>query len=155
MMKETIDKAKEELKRVDHLFYVSLKYTKTVDVIRSLIERLINSYEFSIDSLFLYMKGKKKIKEIPDNPITKGLEIKKLFSDDEQFLEDVELYFLFRKINRAEYSAAREFRKRVTMSSDVDDKLIDINIDILQEYFDRTKNFVEKAYNLIYNVKDE
>ncbi len=154
-MKETIDKAKEELKRVDHLFYVSLKYTKTVDVIRSLIERLINSYEFSIDSLFLYMKGKKKIKEIPDNPITKGLEIKKLFSDDEQFLEDIELYFLFRKIKRAEYSAAREFRKRVTMSSDVDDKLIDINIDILQEYFDRTKNFVEKAYNLIHNVKDE
>ncbi len=29
-MKEAIEKAQEELKRADHLFYVSLKYTKTV-----------------------------------------------------------------------------------------------------------------------------
>ena len=43
MPKESIDKAKEELKRVDHLFFVSLKYTKTVDVIKSLIDRLINA----------------------------------------------------------------------------------------------------------------
>lgn len=154
-MKETIDKAKEELKRVDHLFYVSLKYTKTVDVIKSIIERLINSFDFAIDSLFLYMQKKKKIKELPTNPVTKSIEIKKLFADDQQFLDDIDLYVLLRKITRADYTAAREFRKHVTMTAIVDDKPMEINIEVIQGYFVRAKNFVEKAYNLIHGIKDE
>ena len=46
-MKEALDNAKEELKRVDHLFYVSLKYTRTADMMRHLIERLINAFSFT------------------------------------------------------------------------------------------------------------
>ena len=154
-MKETIDKAKEELKRVDHLFYVSLKYTKTVDVIKSIIERIINAFEFTIDALFLYMQKKKKVKQIPTNHLAKCIEIKKIFSDDEQFLEDIDLYLLLRKINRSEYTSAREFRKHVTMTATVDSKLLAINVEVIQEYFERTKNFVERAYSLIYGKKDE
>ena len=74
------------------------------------------------------MEKKKKIKEIPTNPITKSIEAKNLFKDDDQFLEDVNLYFLLRKLNRAQYTSAREFRKHVTMTAEVDDKLIDVNI---------------------------
>lgn len=154
-MKETIDKAKEELKRADHLFYVSLKYTKTVDVIKSIIERLINAFEFSIDALFLYLQKKKKIKEIPTNPLTKCIEIKKIFSTDQQFLDDVDFYVLLRKMIKADYTRAREFRKNVTMGITLDDQIIEVNIERLLEYFKRTKNFVEKAYNLIHGIKDE
>ena len=50
-MKESLQDAKEELKRIDHLIYVTLKYTRTVDVFLSIIERMINSYEFIIDVL--------------------------------------------------------------------------------------------------------
>ncbi len=154
-MKETIEKAQEELKRVDHLYFVSLKYTKTVDVIKSIIERLINSFEFTIDALFLYMQKKKKIKEIPTDPINKCVEIKKLFGDDPQFIADVELYALFRKLNRAEYTVAKEFRKHVTMGATVDDELINIKVEIIECYFNRAKKFVEKSYNLIHGIKDE
>ena len=61
---ESLDNAKEELKRVDHLIYVSLKYTRTVDVIKSIIERMINAFDFSIRAGLEYAKGKKKIKAI-------------------------------------------------------------------------------------------
>ncbi len=154
-MKEKIESAKEELKRVDHLFYVSLKYTKTVDVIKSIIERLINAFEFSIDALFLYMEKKKKVKQTPVDHISKCRVIKELFKDDPQFIEDIDLYLLLRKLNRASYTSVREFRKHVTMESIVEEKSIDINIDTIQEYFERAKNFVERAYNLIHNIKDE
>jgi len=154
-MKEKIEKAQEELKRVDHLFFVSLKYTKTVDVIKSIIERLINSFDFTIDALFLYMQKKKKIKEVPFDPVNKSIEIKKLFKEDPQFLEDIDLYSLLRKLNRAEYTVAREFRKHVTMGATVDDELVDINVEIIEAYFKRVKNFVENAYNLIHGIKDE
>ncbi len=42
-MLESLDLAKEEIKRADHLMYVSLKYTRTVDILKSIIERLINA----------------------------------------------------------------------------------------------------------------
>ena len=154
-MKESIEKAQEELKRVDHLYFVSLKYTKTVDVIKSIIERLINSFEFTIDALLLYMQKKKKIKEISPDPINKCIEIKRVFKEDPQFLEDIDLYALLRKLNRAEYTVAREFRKHVTMGATVDDELVDINVEIIEAYFKRVKIFVENAYNLIHGIKDE
>jgi hypothetical protein len=154
-MKETIEKAKEELKRADHLYYVSLKYTKTVDVIKSIIERLINAFDFAIDALFLYLQKKKKVKEIPTSPLTKCVEIKKLFPDDQQFLDDIDFYVLLRRIIKADYTSAREFRKNVTMSVNLEDNILDINLEILLGYFRRTKNFVDKAYNLIYGIKDE
>ena len=91
-MEENIENAQEELKRVDHLFFVSLKYTKTGDVIMSIVERLINSFDFTIDALFKYMENKKKVFEVPDNAVAKTAQIKKLFKSDEQFMEDIDLY---------------------------------------------------------------
>ncbi len=36
-MTDYLDNAKNEMKRVDHLLFVSLKYTRTVDVIKSVM----------------------------------------------------------------------------------------------------------------------
>lgn len=66
-MKESLDLAVQELKRVEHLFWVSLKYTRTVDVIKSVIERLINCIGFGIEALLKYAKEKKLITSIPAN----------------------------------------------------------------------------------------
>ena len=41
-MIESLENAKEELKRIDHLIYVTLKYTRTVDVLLSVVERMVN-----------------------------------------------------------------------------------------------------------------
>ena len=63
-MIESYQQATEEFKRIDHLYYVSLKYTRTVDVIRSVIERMISCYEAAIDSFLKCLKEEKKIEEI-------------------------------------------------------------------------------------------
>ena len=39
---ELEDNAKQELKRADHLLYVTLKYTRTVDVIKNTIKISVN-----------------------------------------------------------------------------------------------------------------
>ena len=43
-----IPEAKEELKRADHLLYVTLKYTRTADVIKNTIHRLLNAIDYAI-----------------------------------------------------------------------------------------------------------
>ena len=57
--------ARQELKRADHLLYVTLKYTKTTDVIKNAIRRLINACDYAIIDILERLKEKKKIDEVP------------------------------------------------------------------------------------------
>ena len=64
MLEDFEENAEEELKRADHLIYVTLKYTKTVDVIKNTIKRLINSMDFAVKEGLEYLK----VKNISDVP---------------------------------------------------------------------------------------
>ena len=50
-MEESLRAALSELKRSDHIYYVSLKYARTVDVIRNLVDRLVTCLEFTAEAL--------------------------------------------------------------------------------------------------------
>ena len=65
---EALNNAKEEIKRADHLMFVSLKYTRTVDVIKSLIDRLISTIDNCMLAINEHLKDKKKISIIPRSP---------------------------------------------------------------------------------------
>ncbi|MBS3175679.1 hypothetical protein J4457_00395 [Candidatus Woesearchaeota archaeon] len=143
MLSESFEKAKEEMKRADHLMFVSLKYTRTVDVLKSIIERLINAFDFTTDSLFEKLKQQKKITEIPTIPKVRVDVLKQLFDHDEQMKTFLRLYLLLRKIHKAEFARAREYRRHVTMTAYLEDAEIEITIDIIFDYFERTKEFLE------------
>ena len=141
-MKEALDNARDELKRVDHLFYVSLKYTRTADMMRHMIERLINAFSFGIDSLLKHAKENKKISSIPDNPAMKCSLLLKTFTGEE-LRDQINLYLTLRKIMRCDYSKREEFRRHVTMTCMMDKgEVIEINIDVLKIYYDTAKAFI-------------
>lgn len=141
-MIDNFEKAVQELRRVDHLFWVSLKYTRTVDVIRNTINRLINVYDYSINSMLKYAKDKKIIKEIPGTPFQKCEELEKLFPKNSQVKACVDKFLLLRKIINANYTKREEFRRHVTMTVNIEGETIEVNIDLLKEYYDETKNFL-------------
>jgi hypothetical protein len=142
-MKESLDKSQEELKRADHLIFVSLKYTRTVDVIKNIIERLINAYDFGMEALFKYAKTKGQIKSSPTAPLVRAETIKEIYSNDPEIINYINLYTLFRKIKKARFSRAQEYRRHVTMTAFLDDGEIEVSIDIISEYFEKTKEFIE------------
>ncbi|MCH7770154.1 MAG: hypothetical protein IIA49_03945, partial [Bacteroidetes bacterium] len=82
-MKEALDNAIKELKRVDHLFYVSLKYTRTADMMKHMIERLINAFSFGIESMLKFAKEQKMIDRIPNNPTLDAELLMQTFIDEE------------------------------------------------------------------------
>ncbi|NQV08763.1 hypothetical protein HQ529_02840 [Candidatus Woesearchaeota archaeon] len=142
-MTEFLDDAKEELKRVDHLIYVSLKYTRTVDVLKNIIERLINFFDFIIDGLLEQAKNKKKIKEIPISPKLKCEVLINLYKND-TFNSYIDFYLLLRRLSRAEYTRRNEYRRHVTMTAIFNSgEIMEINMDIINEYFEKAKIFVE------------
>lgn len=140
-MEESLEDAKEEIKRVDHLFYVSLKYTRTVDMIRTMIGRLISTFDCGMLSLLKYAKEKKKIKEIPSTPVSKCELLKKIYADN-QVKKYIDIYLLLRKLTRMPYTKREEYRRHVTMISEIEDKKIETDIDILEEYYAKTKEFL-------------
>ena len=142
-MREALERSIEELKRVDHLFYVSLKYTRTVDIIKTIIGRLINCFEFGFDSILNHAKDNKKIDIIPSNFGLKCELLKKTFHNDTELFEYINLYLLLRKLLRMPYTKREEFRRHVTMIATIDNnEIVEVNIDVLKEHYEKTKNFV-------------
>ena len=144
-MREEFEDAKSELKRVDHLIYVSLKYTRTVDVFKSIIERLINSYGFLIEGILAALKDKKKVSNYPPSPLAKAELMKKLFKEDPNIISAVERFLLLRKIDKADFTRAREFRKHVTMTVTIDGQVMNLKMDTLYQYYADIKAFVAYA----------
>lgn len=144
-MLELLERAKEELKRADHLMYVSLKYTRTVDVIKSLIERLINAFDFGVEALL----KKAKVRDIPKIPRVKVEMLEKIHSSDEKIRQYMQLYLLLRDINKAPFERAMEFRRHVLLTAHLDDKEIEVDIDIAEDYVKATCEFIEYAERII------
>lgn len=140
-MEMSLFNAKEELKRAEHLIYVSLKYTRTVDIIKSVIERLIATYEFSLAALIIKNK-----KEVPKAANPQIAMIRTIYSDNSFIQEIMDQYQLLRKLDKAKFKRSGEFRRNVTMTAIVDEKEIEVNIDLTTEFYKKTVEFMKMIY---------
>ncbi|MFH1588943.1 MAG: hypothetical protein ABIB43_00035 [archaeon] len=153
-MKESLNDAKEELKRVDHLIFVSLKYTRTVDVLLNIIQRMIDAYDFMIEALLRYALEKKMVEEIPIAPKERGDVVKRVF-EDELINDNVELYFLLRKLHKSNPEKENEYRRHVTMISYVENRKEIVNIDIISQYFEFQKSFLDYVASKIFDNEED
>ncbi|MDP4012349.1 MAG: hypothetical protein Q8R00_01975 [Candidatus Nanoarchaeia archaeon] len=147
-MEDLEESAREELKRADHLIYVTLKYTRTADVIHNTIKRLIAALDFSIEEIMQFLLKKNKIKEVPK---TAFLRAELLEKKKEEFADTVEFYFLLRKIVSSDYKAREEFRKGVTLISEISPKeKLDVNMELLRSYFEKTIEIVQQIEEIVH-----
>ena len=75
------ERIKEKIS-ADHLLYVSLKYTKTGDIIINLLLRWKNMIDLAMDLLVEEAQKKKKWKAVPDAPRAKLVQLKKIYEKD-------------------------------------------------------------------------
>ncbi len=149
-MEENFEEALNELKRVDHLIHVSLKYTRTVDVLISVLKRFISCTDFIINVLYIKAIEDKKTETIPDSPVAKAINLKNLYEEEyiKSILED---YLLWRRLIRAEYTKRQEFRRYVTMTVEENGTIVEIDIDRVYEYYAKVQEFVTNIKELISN----
>lgn len=139
-MIEFLEEAGEELKRADHLIYVSLKYTRTADVLLNTLSRMIDAYDQLIRALIIYAQNKKNLQEDPQTPLEKGNLVKSIYPQQE-IQDNIDLYFLLRKIHRAPYDKEQEYRRHVAVITHIDGREEIVNIDIITQYYEFQKNF--------------
>lgn len=134
----------EQEKRIaEHLFYVSLKYAKTADVILNLLTRWESMVDKCMELMLRKAKKIKEIKDIPTAPKARELVIREVYGD-EVVQKVMDLYSLFRKIPDMEKIREHEFRKNVALRiiSSVTNKEVEINMDKLKEWNVLLENFI-------------
>ena len=137
-----MEKIIKEKISADHLLYVSLKYTKTCDVIINLLLRWKIMIELAMDKLVEKAKKQKKWKSVPDAPRAKLVQLKKIYSSDELISEVLKLYELFRDIEMLEKVRENEFRKGVNLRIQYKGEEVNINLDKLKEYSELLERFI-------------
>jgi len=126
----------------DHLLYVSLKYTKTCDVIINLLLRWKIMIDLGMDRLVEKAKKQKKWKPIPNAPRAKLIQLKQLYANNTDIIQTLNLYDLFRDIEQLEKVRENEFRKGVNLKVTYKGQLININLDKLKEYAATLERFI-------------
>jgi len=153
-MNSYLNEAKEQLKRTDHLLYVSLKYTRTVDVLERILERLIECYYNSFMALLELAKEKEKIEEIPSNRLSKLKTVEEIYNHKE-IIEHVKFYMMLRKIDAASPIKSNEFRRGVRMSVILGKVVVEVDIDTIEEYFRRAEAFLRIAQKIVEHSETE
>jgi hypothetical protein len=144
MYEESDDRAKDELKRIDHLIFVTLKYTRTVDIIRAIIAKYILTLDYSVEDYYIAKLEAGKIKSIPTVALLRIRNMEKDFPKDKEIKNMLDFYVMLKKIYNAEYRPREEYRKNVTLVT----KSHEVNIPTLKEQVEHVKRFVEHIDNL-------
>jgi len=126
----------------DHLLYVSLKYTKTCDVIINLLLRWKIMIEMAMNNLVEMAEKKKKWKKVADAPRAKLIQLKKIYANVIEISSALELYELFRDIEKLDKVRESEFRKGVNLKVSYKEEIVNINLDKLKEYSEILERFI-------------
>ena len=137
-----LERIMNEKTSADHLLYVSMKYTKTCDVMLNLIERWRSMIEICAEAILDKLKRKRLINKIPAAPKMKVLALRGIFKKEPVVIETLDVYEFFKKIPQLEKLKENEFRKNVCLTI-IEGKETRIDMDKLKEYAEIIEKFIK------------
>ncbi len=147
---EKLTEALDEIKRVDHLIYVSLKYTRTVDVIVNILQRMVDAYSFMIDALILKGQQEGKVSSEPESAVERADLVRSIYAQDTLIVDNIDLYRLLRKLLRARsVERENEYRRHVTMKTIIEGREEIVNIDIITNYYLFEREFLAHVRGIL------
>ncbi|MBI5871478.1 hypothetical protein HZB88_00125 [archaeon] len=141
----------DELKRVDHMIFVTLKYSRTIEVMKRIIQKMMQVIEMQADEYYEYALAKKIVTDAPTIPLLKLKNLERLMPKDSSIKDIVDFYCLLKKINASEYKAREEYRKNITLIT----KDIEVNVDTLQGFLKKTREYILYIRGLMGEEKEE
>ncbi len=154
-MNENLLEAQEELKRLEHIIYVSLKYTRTIDVILNALNRMISTYDFIIEAFLEKSKEEGLIEALPKSPALRGKRLAELYLGDETIQKNLHFYASLRNILKSPQRKRQEFRRHVTLVVDGNKSTTEIEIDSLVNCEKFIHKFFNYSWRLLEGIPDE
>jgi N-glycosylase/DNA lyase len=151
---ENYSNAVKELTRADHLLYVSLKYSRTVDVIHSVVNRLVEAGRFAIIAgLETHYADEEELKRHMHGNATQVKAVLKAYPD---LKDHIEFYRFLRKLNKADIKQRlNEFRRHVTMVADLEGTEVRVKIEDVSEYYEKVKDFLKAIHVHVHGDEED
>ncbi len=146
-----IEEIIKEKTSADHLLYVSLKYTKTCDVILNLLARWKSLIEISFDAILEKKVEDGKLPMMPTNPKQRIEFIKKCFYRNPVVQDVVVLYVFFKRVPDLSKTRSGEFRKNVNLKIIEPTRTTDVNMEKLGEYYEIVEKFISEVKKILEN----
>ncbi len=140
---EYLLEARNELKRLEHIIYVSLKYTRTTDVITNALKRLLEIFDLVIEAFLEKAKDEKLISGLPKSPALRATRLGELYQDDQILNNYLHFYQFLKNVLKSPYGKRQEFRRHVTLIVEFDNSTAEANIDNLSN----CERYVHKFFN--------
>lgn len=132
---EAVRDLHRHLNSVEHMIYVSCKFTRTTEMLKKVMEAIVQGYEqfFGIAYQMFIEEGFEaqtvfdKIQILKDGFLNRGMSL------------DLSDYFLIKRLLLSEFECIGEYRKNLCMVSYLDGEEYIINITKLLEYYGNLK----------------
>jgi hypothetical protein len=137
-IEEYVLEGREELKRVEHIIYVSLKYTRTTDVLRNGLLRFVSFFDIMVGAFMLDAQEKGLIEKIAKSPALCVTRLAEMHPEDKDLQQFVIFYFFLKNLLNSDYKRINEYRRHVGMVFHLEgNSTVIINIDNLEtcEYY--------------------
>jgi hypothetical protein len=154
-IQDILIEAREELKRLEHIIYVSLKYTRTVDVIINAVKRLVNIYDLMIEALLEKAKMEDKIDVLAKSPALRATKLAEIYEDDAQLQKYLSFYAFLKTVLKLPYTKREEFRRHVTLVVELGNCTAEVDIDNLTNCEKFSHEFLVYADELVNGKKEE
>ncbi|MBI4151490.1 hypothetical protein HY496_00840 [Candidatus Woesearchaeota archaeon] len=154
-MNEYLLEAKEELKRLEHIIYVSLKYTRTVDVIVNALHRLIGTFDLIMEAFLEKAREEGRIEAIPKSPGLRATKLRELYPEDKEIARYLEFYTFVRNLLKLPHQRKQEYRRHVGLIVDLDHAIAEINIDNLVNCEKFIHQFFRYAWDTIVGKEED
>ncbi len=147
-MNEYLLESREELKRLEHIIYVSLKYTRTVDVLINALNRMVSTFDLIIEAFLEKAKEENLIQSLPKSPALRATTVTDIYPDDKELQKYLTFYAFLRTILKLPYSKREEYRRHVTLIVQLEKSTAEINIDNLVN----CEKFIHEFYKYAWGV---
>lgn len=138
-MEESIEHLRElqrHLNSIEHMIYVSCKFTRTTEMLRRVMETIVSGYEqfFSIAYKMMVENTQTapntihdKINFLSESLMSRGISV------------DLSDYFLLKRLLISDFDSIGEYRKNLCMVSYIDGEEYVINMSKLLEFYETLK----------------
>lgn len=154
-MEDYLFEARDELKRLEHIIYVSLKYTRTVDVILNALQRMVSTYDLIVEAFLKRAQEEGKISALPKSPMLRVKNLLEMYPEDKILYNYLRFYAFLKDLLKRPHERREEFRRHVTLIAEVDNGTIEIKIDTLLNCEKYVHDFLTYARKELLHEKDE
>ncbi len=138
-MEETVEQLinlRRHLNSIEHMIYVSCKFTRTTEMLRKVMGTIVVGYEnFFVIAYHIFVDAQ----EFRDSPVSHKVQ---LLSDSlaaRGINIDLSDYFLLKRLLLSDFDSIGEYRKNLCMVSYIDGEEYVINMNKLLDFFDNLK----------------